>query len=477
MEHPLISRRQLLQMSGLGIGNMAFAYLLHAENRTRLGTDLRTKPGHFPAKATSIIQLVQNGGPSQMDLFDPKPELQKRSGQRYGEKVEMFQPGSEANQLMASPFEFKPRGRCGMQLSEVLTHTSTVADDMCLIRSMFSEHNNHLEALVMLQTGKIFPGRPTLGAWISYGLGTENQDLPAYIVLRDPEGYNTSGPLLWENGWLPALYRGTEFNSQGTPVLNLHPSVPIPKGVEQDNLSFLAKLNEAHRVRYPFDSDLEARIRNYELAARMQLSADKALDLSKESEPTKKLYGLDNSTTAGYGMRCLMARRLVESGVRFVQVFPPIKPSVQPWDSHGNIYKELREICAKTEVPVAGLIRDLKSRGLLETTIVMWAGEFGRLPVSQNSSGRDHNRNAFSLWLAGGGFRAGYVHGATDDFGYRATENRVSVPDLHATILQQLGIDHRKLVYQHHGREETLTDFPATGAKVVSELLASTGVA
>jgi Protein of unknown function (DUF1501) len=475
MDNSLISRRALLKMSGLGIGSLAFTYLLHAESGPKLGSDILSKPVHFPAKARSVIQLVQNGGPSQMDLFDPKPELQKRSGQRYANKVEMFQPGSEANELMASPFEFHPYGRCGMQLSEALTHTPTIADDICLVRSMFSEHNNHLEALVMLQTGKIFPGRPTLGAWVSYGLGTENQNLPAYIVLRDPEGYNTSGPLLWENGWLPALFRGTEFNSQGAPVLNLHPSVPLPKGVEQDNLAFLAKLNEEHRLKYPHDSDLEARIRNYELAARMQLSADEALDLSKESEPTRKLYGLDNPNTAGYGTRCLMARRLVESGVRFVQVFPPIKPSVQPWDSHGNIYQELQAICAKTELPVAGLIKDLKSRGLLDTTIVIWAGEFGRLPVSQNSTGRDHNRNAFSLWVCGGGFKAGYVHGATDEFGYRAVENRVSVPDLHATLLQQLGLDHRKLTYQHNGREETLTDFPATGAKVVKDLLASTG--
>jgi len=477
MENLLISRRRLLEMSGLGVGSLAFAYLLHAEDRPKLGSDFCSKPGHFPAKARSVIQLVQNGGPSQMDLFDRKPELEKRNGQRYEQKVEMFQPGSEANQLMTTPFEFKRHGQCGMELSEVLTHTSTIADDICLIRSMVSEHNNHLEALVMLHTGKIFPGRPTLGAWVSYGLGTENQNLPAYVVLRDPEGYNTSGPLLWENGWLPALYRGTEFNSQGTPVLNLHPSVPLPKGVEQDNLAFLAQLNERHRSKYPYDSDLEARIRNYELAARMQLSADQVLDVSKETESTKKLYGLDNPTTAGYGMRCLMARRLVESGVRFVQVFPPIKPSVQPWDSHTNIYKEIREICAKTELPVAGLIGDLKSRGLLDTTIVMWAGEFGRLPVSQNSSGRDHNRNAFSLWMAGGGFKAGHVHGATDDFGYRSVENRVTVPDLHATILQQLGIDHRRLAYQHNGREETLTDFPATGARVVSDILASTGTA
>jgi uncharacterized protein (DUF1501 family) len=277
--------------------------------------------------------------------------------------------------------------------------------------------------------------------------------------------------LNWDNGWLPALYAGTEFNTQGTPVLNLKPAVPLPDGVQKDKLGLLAKLNEEHRTKYPLDSDLEARIRNYELAARMQLTASQVLDLSKESEATKKLYGLDDEETASYGRRCLMARRLIEAGVRFVQVFPPIKPSFQPWDSHTNVKSEIQTISGKTDQPSAALIKDLKSRGLLEDTLVIWTGEFGRLPVSQNGKGRDHNRHAFTLWVAGGGFKAGYLHGATDEIGYAAVEKKVGVPDLHATVLHQLGIDHRKLIYVHNGREESLTDPSISGAHVIADLL------
>jgi hypothetical protein len=468
-----LSRRDLLRASGLGMGSVALACMLKADTADQRPLDLRPKPRNFPSKVRSVIQLVQNGGPSHMDLFDPKPELTKRDGQPHTVKVEMFQPGSEANQLMASPFEFRKFGNSGMDFSEALTHTPSIADDICLIRSMKSEHNNHLEALVMFQTCKIFPGRPTMGAWISYALGTESQNLPAYIVLRDPEGYNTSGSLLWDNGWLPALYRGTEFNSQGAPVLNLRPAKPMPEGVERANLEFLARLNEEQRLKYPRESDLEARIRNYELAARMQLTAGNVVDISKESEATKKLYGIDNPISASYGTRCLMARRLVEAGVRFVQIFPPIKPSIQPWDSHSNIKTELPEICARTEAGAVGLVKDLKSRGLLDNTLVIWAGEFGRLPVSQNGKGRDHNRNAFTIWLAGGGFKAGYTHGATDEAGYKSVENPVTVPDLHATVLHQLGVDHQRLIYNHQGRPETMTDFQVTGAHVIRDLLQS----
>jgi hypothetical protein len=452
----MLSRRQLLQSSALGLGSLALTQLLRAEER---------QSAHYSAKAKSVIMLVQNGGPSQMDLFDPKPELKKREGQVHDEKVEMFQKGSEANKLLATPFRFHRRGQCGMELSEVIPHLGSIADDFCLVRSMVSEHNNHTEGLVMLNTGKIFPGRPALGSWISYALGSENQNLPSYIVLRDPDGYNTSGTLLWQNGWLPAVHRGTEVRTRGTPVLNLGPATPKP------DLDLLAKLNEEQRRAYPHEAELETRIRNYELAARMQLSAGKLLDLAGESAATRKLYGLDNPTTAGYGLRCLMARRLVEAGVRFVQIFPPVKPQFQPWDAHKDVKTENEAICAQTDLPSAALIKDLKSRGLLDETIVLWSGEFGRLPVSQNGKGRDHNRNAFSLILAGGGFKGGYVHGATDEVGYRSVKDRVTVPDLHATLLNQLGLDHDKLSYRHHGSDETLTDARVTKARVVSALL------
>jgi hypothetical protein len=471
---PQMTRRQLLTHSGLGLGSLALSYLLHTET-ARASQDqpsgLAARPPHFPARARAVIMLVQNGGPSQMDLFDPKPDLSRFEGRTHGERVEMFQRGSEQNRLLGTPFRFHRYGRCGMELSEIIPHLGAVADDFCLVRSMHTEHNNHTEGLVMLNTGKIFPGRPALGSWVSYALGTENQNLPAYIVLRDPEGYNTSGTLLWQTGWMPALYRGTELATQGAPVLNLRPERPVPAAVRREDLRYLARLNEEHRRGYPQEPELEARIRNYELAARMQLAAGSLLDLSRESRATRQLYGLDDALTAGYGMRCLMARRLVEAGVRFVQVFPPVHPQFQPWDAHTDVRRENVDICGRTDLPSAGLIRDLKARGLLDSTIVLWSGEFGRLPVSQNGRGRDHNRNAFSLILAGGGFKTGHVHGATDEVGYRAAVDRVSVPDLHATLLYQLGLDHERLTYRHHGSDESLTDARVTRARVVRELL------
>ncbi|MDR3636506.1 MAG: DUF1501 domain-containing protein [Isosphaeraceae bacterium] len=471
---PSLTRRELLGASGLGFGTLALSYLLHAERssaseaRLGRGLDLASRAPHFAPRARAVIMLMQNGGPSQMDLFDPKPELARQAGKTM--TVETFQKGN-SDKLMASPLAFQRYGQCGMDMAAILPHLGSTADDICLVRSMFSEHNNHTEGLVLLNTGKIFPGRPALGSWISYGLGTENQNLPAYIVLRDPEGYNTSGTLLWQNGWLPSLYRGTEVATQGVPVRNLQPPAPVAPAVRRDNLDLLAKLNEEHRRGYPHESELETRIRNYELAARMQLAAGEVLDLSRESEPTKAMYGLGDPVTAGYGLRCLMARRLVESGVRFVQVCPPVKPQSQPWDAHTNVKTENEAICARTDLPSAALIKDLKARGLLEDTIVLWSGEFGRLPVSQNGAGRDHNRNAFSLIVAGGGFRAGQIHGATDEVGYKAADQRVSVPDLHATILHQLGLDHTRLTYHHHGSDESLTDARVTKARVVTELL------
>lgn len=472
----VLSRRELLRLSGQGLGALALASLLDSESLLAGDAagetppaDLRPRPPHFAPRARAVVMFVQNGGPSQMELFDPKPELSRRDGLLHAEKVEMFQPGSEGNKLLGSPFKFFPRGRCGMELSEVIPHLGAIADDLCLVRSMYGEHNNHTEALVLLSTGKIFQGRPALGSWISYALGTENENLPSYVVLRDPAGYNTSGTLLWQNGWLPALYRGTEFSSKGSPVLNLEPAASTPPEVRRDNLDLLARLNELHRETYPGESALETRIRNYELAARMQLAAGDALDLNRETEATRKLYGLDQPVTANYGTRCLMARRLIEQGVRFVQIYPPVG---QPWDAHGNVKDENEKICAQTDLPAAALITDLKQRGLLDETIVLWSGEFGRLPVSQNGKGRDHNRNAFSLLVAGGGFKAGHIHGATDEVGYKAVEDRVSVHDLHATMLHQLGLDHNRLTYRHHGRDETLTDASLSGASVVAELLA-----
>ena len=474
------TRRDFLRTTALGFGTLALAHLLDLDARRAAatpapgpgGNDLRPRPGHFAPRATAMILLMQAGGPSQVDLFDPKPELAKRDGQQYPGEVEVLQPGSEEKRLAASPFRFRRYGACGMELSELLPHIGQVADEWCLVRSMFSDNNNHPQATRCLNTGKVFPGRPALGSWVSYALGTENEDLPAFIVLRDPTGYNNGGTTLWENGWLPAQFRGTEIQSRGAAVLNLHPHAAQPPGVQQKTLELIARLNEERRRLYPGESDLEARIQNYELAARMQRGAEAVLDISGETAATRALYGLDDEVTENFGTRCLLARRLVEAGVRFVQVMVPIKSGGAPWDHHSGLKKGLEELCPQVDQPTAALVLDLKQRGLLDRTIVMWAGEFGRLPISQGGNGRDHNRHGFSLLLAGGGFKAGYVHGATDEFGYRAVESPVSCQDLLATLLHQLGLDHTRLTYRHHGREDSLTDAPATGARVVHDLLA-----
>lgn len=461
----------MLSRSGLGFGSLALAWLLGHEGllaEERSEKHGSNAPWHFPPRAKAVIQLMQNGGPSQMDLFDPKPELQKRGGQNSPIAVEKFL-ANNTDVLLASPYQFFARGECGMQISELLPEMAKLADQMCLVRSMYTEHNNHTEATVMINTGKTSIGRPSLGSWISYALGTENNNLPAFVVLRDPNKYDTAGSLSWSAGWLPATHQGTEFSSRGTPVPNLHPSRPVNEASRKAGLDYLAKLNAAHRERFPLDTELDARIRNYELAARMQLAAGEVLDLSRETASTKERYGLNDPRSAPYGARCLMARRLVEQGVPFVQVFPDQEGQV--WDHHNKLPTDLPKVCQQTDRASAALIEDLQQRGLLDSTIVLWAGEFGRLPTSQNADGRDHNRHAFSLLLAGGGFQRGLTYGATDDFGYKSVTDRVSVADLHATLLHQMGLDHERLTFLHSGRQESLTDATASNARVVSELL------
>ena len=472
---PYQSRREMLQRAGLGFGSLALAQLFQQD---LVGggdnvQDLKQRQPHFEPRVKSVILMMQNGGPSQMDLFDPKPELVKRDGQKHTGAIEQFQPGSEGNKLLKMPFPFTKHGTSGMDFASVVPHIASVADEICKIRSMVSGHNNHTEALIMFNTGKLFPGRPALGSWVSYGLGTANQNLPAYIVLRDERAYNTSGTMLWSNGWMPAIYGGTEVATKGTPVLNLAASDTRPEGVDQENLALLGKINRRFQARFKTESDLEARIQNYELAARMQLAAPEILDLSKESGETKKMYGVEqgHDEMSRYGTRCLMARRLVESGVRFIQVFPPGSPNTQPWDAHGNVKTQNEAICKIVDQPTAGLITDLKQRGLLASTLIVWSGEFGRLPISQNGSGRDHNRNACTTLLVGGGVKGGLSYGNTDPLGYRSVEDVVTVHDLHATVLHQMGLSHKKLVYRHHGHDESLTDSRVTDARVVGDIL------
>ncbi len=404
-----------------------------------------------------------------MDLFDPKPLLAKHAGQPHPDGVEIHQPGNK-NILLPSPFEFKRHGDCGMDVSEVLPHQAEIVDKLCFIRSMHTEHNNHLEGLNMLLTCKIFPGRPVMGSWISYALGTVNQNLPAYVVLRDPKGYTIGGKQLWANGFLPALYQGIEFNMSGSPVHHLEPAEQLPPGVQKQSLDYLAQINKLHVEGRPGETELESRIENFELAARMQVEAMDVLDIESESPATKKLYGIGDPVRGPYGMRCLMARRLVEAGVRFVQV--TTKPG-QPWDHHDKLKQNMPRISTETDQGAAALVRDLDERGMLDETIVMWAGEFGRLPTTQRDDGRDHNRNAFTIWFAGGGFRPGLIYGQTDDFGYKSVVDRVSVPDVIASVLHQLGLDHRKTNYPHAGRLETPTDVTVTGARVVGDLLSN----
>lgn len=462
-----LNRRAFLGRYAGGIGALALAHLAAAEETHSTKTDpLAPKKPHYPAKAKAVICLFQHGGPSQMDLFDPKPELTRLHGKDHPEKLEVHFH-TQQGKLLGSPFKFAKRGKSGVELSELLPHTAGIVDDITLVRSMKTESVDHEAALRLIHSGKVFPGRPAWGSWVLYGLGTERKELPAYVVLSDPGGLPVDGTNNWSSGFLPAVYQGTPFRATGTPVAHLATPGDVSVNARRQQLDLLNSLNATHLRRHPGNAELEARLGQYELAARMQTAVPDVLDLSQETEETRKLYGIDNPKSAEYGKRCLLARRLVERGVRFVQIFL----NGQPWDTHSKNADSLKNLCAMTDQPSAGLVLDLKRRGLLDSTIVMWTGEFGRLPISQGADGRDHNRHAFSLWLAGGGFKKGYVHGKTDDFGYRSVEKVVRVPELHATLLHALGLDHARLSYPHEGRDDTLTDVLVTNAEVARDLL------
>jgi hypothetical protein len=453
----MLTRREVLSRLGGGFGGLALGSLLQAAEPAHQGVDtprspLAPKQPHFAPKAKAVIQLFMHGGPSHVDLLDPKPMLEKYDGKPP--PAEVADDEKITGNLLRSPYKFSKHGESGLEFSETLPHIAAHADEIAVIRSMFTEHRNHEQALWMMHTGLTIAGRPSIGAWAAYALGTVNQNLPAYVVLPDPRGLPVDGIRNWSSGWLPPVYQGTPFRSEGMPVLNLQPKTPRPAAVEKGRLDLLAELNADHMARHPDEMELDARIASFELAARMQLAATDALDVAHEPDKIQKLYGLDNATTRPYGARCLMARRLVERGVRFVQIFM----SGQPWDTHNNNSATTRNVCQQTDLPVAGLLTDLKARGLLDTTLVFWGGEFGRTPGAQNKDGRDHHPYGFSIWLAGGGIKGGQVYGATDDFGYRSIVDRCATSDLHATMLRLLGLDYQKVVYQHHGREERLTD-------------------
>lgn len=417
------------------------------------------RSGHFAAKAKSIIWLFMEGAPSAVDMFDRKPELDKRDGETTDIQAFFGNPGP----LMKSPFAFKQYGECGQWVCDKYTNVAQHVDKMAFIKSCYSESNDHVPAIYQINSGLPRPGFPTAGAWITYGLGSENQNLPGYVVLGNTQGAK-GGPHNWGAGFLPSTFQGTLFRSQGTPVLNLNRQAEITQEDQRAQLDLMAKLNDEHMRRHTDDVEFANRMQSFELAFRMQKEATEVVDLSRESQATHTLYGIDNPTSQSFGSKCLMARRLVESGVRMVQVY-----SDGEWDAHDNLEENHTRHCAATDIPVASLLSDLEARGLLDSTLVIWGGEFGRMPISQNGKGRDHNPKGFMQWMAGAGIKGGVSYGETDEIGYEAVENRVSVNDLHATMLHLLGLDHERLTYFHNGRSYRLTD---VAGKVIREILA-----
>jgi hypothetical protein len=450
-----ISRRELLWRSGGGIAGLAFCDILSRQKL--LAADASSQKPHHKPTAKAVISLFMNGGASQIDTFDPKPELTKRDGEAppKGMTIETFFPNPGT--FLRSPFQFNKYGQCGMEVSELFPHTAECVDDIAFIRSMHALSNNHNPAILQMMTGFIQPGRPCLGSWSIYGLGTENQNLPAFVVLLDKTGGPLGGAQNWSSGFMPAAYQGTPFRNQGEPIADL----ASPKFVEADRqrarLNFIKTLNEYHLKQNSAEEELSARIASYELAYRMQSHAPEVVDLSKETEATTKLYGLDDPACEHFGRNCLLARRLVERGVRFVQLYAGSN-AADSWDAHGNLEENHRKRAAAADKPIRGLLQDLKSRGLLESTLVLWHTEFGRLPISQSINGRDHNPKGFTVWMAGGGAKGGQVIGATDDFGYAAASDPHTINDFHATVLHALGLDHTKLTYFYNGRPHRLTD-------------------
>jgi hypothetical protein len=474
-----LNRREFLSTNAFGIGAFALAQLLQqdhllAETPSKPGEnlplDLRPRQPHFAPKAKAMISLFMHGGPSHVDLFDPKPELTAKSGTEYGGEIVYSFVNRANKKLFGSPWKFSQHGECGTEVSELLPHTAKIVDDICLLRSMHTGHNGHEVSIRYFHGGIAgVTGRPTMGSWMVYGLGSESQELPAYMVLADPGGHPVDGTHNWSSGFMPALYQGTVLRAQEPRILNLDAPTHLKGKLQEQNLSFLNELNKLHAQRHPGEAELESRIASYELAAAMQTAAKEALDVSQEPEHIRKLYGLDQDNTREYGTRCLIARRLVERGVRFVQLFL----GNQPWDTHTSIKTGLPQICARTDQPAAALVTDLKQRGLLDSTIVHWGGEIGRLPVCEgelnDKVGRDHNGQGFSIWLAGGGIKGGLTYGETDEVGHKAAVDVVTPNDYQATILHLLGLDPAKLVYHSGGREQRLID--NRPARVVQEIL------
>ncbi|MEX0713976.1 MAG: DUF1501 domain-containing protein [Pirellulales bacterium] len=483
--HPVHnSRREFLQRTGSGFGMLALAGLLNEQGLLAATGDagagprglalnpLAPRPPHAAAKANSVIWLFMNGGPSQVDTWDYKPELAKRDGQElagFDKNTGFFT--EQVGPLMKSPFNFQQHGECGAWASEIFPNTSRHVDQMAFIYSCHTETNNHSPALFQINTGMNRMGFPSVGSWVTYGLGSESENLPAFVVMYDtlgrglPKGYAQN----WGSGFLPGIFQGTALNAQGAPIDNLERAEEMTPQQQQAQLNLLNRLNRRHQEQKPLAPELSARIESFELAYRMQMAAPEALDFEREPESIKHLYGLDDPKCVHFSRQCLMARRLIERGVRFVQIYSGGTENEKSWDGHTNIADNHRQFAGETDVPIAGLLTDLKQRGLLDSTLVVCNGEFGRLPIVQKGgTGRDHNPHAFTTWMAGGGVKGGSLYGGTDEIGHKAVANRVSVNDLHATILHLLGIDHERLTYRYSGRDFRLTD---VAGKVIHDIL------
>jgi hypothetical protein len=464
----------MLFTAGGGISGLALANLLGQDSLLAAptageqacvsgpqnGSATAPRKPHFKPRAKAVISLFMTGGVSHIDTFDPKPILKKYHGKPLDGFGEIVVRQGFPGPIMASPYSFKKYGQSGTEVSELLPHIGSIVDDIALIRSANGISNDHVLAHYEWNTGSLLMGFPSVGSWVTYGLGSENQNLPAFVVIYDHRGGPNAGVSNWNNGFLPAAYQGTVFRPTGDPILDLRPPAGIAPERERARLDHLAKLNEAHAAQHPGSTELAARIASYELAYRMQGCAPEAVDVSKESDATRKLYGLDDAVTEPFGKQCLMARRLVERGVRFVQLFngAKLRTDVDDWDAHGNLMNNHSLHAREIDLPIAGLIRDLKQRGLLDETLVMWHTEFGRMPISQKGLGRDHNPGAASLWMAGAGIRGGQVIGSSDEFGYKAAEQPISYHDVHATMLHLMGMDHKRLTYLFNGRQMRLTD-------------------
>jgi len=476
------SRREFLWQVGGGFAGLALVDLLSRTGSLNAGVPggplldltrpLAPKPAHFPTRAKHVVFLFMNGGPSQVDTFDPKPALTRYHGKPYSGDAKVGSNGRPVGKLMQSPFEFQHHGQSGLEISSLFPHTAKFADDLCVIRSMHSDTAAHASGCLQMNSGSIFIGKPCLGAWLSYGLGSSNENLPSFVVMTDPRGGPIGSASNWSAGYMPAAYQGTLFRSVGSPLLDLATPAGTTDRMQRESLDLLQRLNQEHLQTRAGESELAARIESYEVAYRMQTSAAEVVEVGRESDVTREAYGLNDRVTADFGRKCLITRRLLERGVRFIQLYSGGGHIEDTWDGHNDCIGNHRLHAAETDRPIAALIADLKRTGLWEETILVWGGEFGRTPTSEgvDKPGRDHDWHGFSMWLAGAGVKGGQAIGATDELGFKAVEERCHVSDLHATLLHLMGLDHTHLSYFHGGLDQRLTG--VVERRVIQQVLA-----